>query len=126
MTIKSEIEARLVEFGLTNKIPVAFEAVNFTKPVGEWIELIYLSPNKMHRNVAAQVRETGMFQVNVYTKLGFGTGRSTELVEEVSALFPVLPKVGLVSIEQPPNAARGYPDENHWCVPVTVRYRAEN
>jgi hypothetical protein len=126
MTVRKEIEMRLADFAATNKLPLAYENANFTKPAGEWLEIIFLTPNKLHRSVAAGVREEGMFQVNVFTRLGIGSGRSSELVEQVSALFPVLPKVGLVSIEQPPNAARGFPDENHWCVPITVRYRAEH
>lgn len=122
MTVRTEVESRLASL----KLPTAFENVRFTKPAGDWLEVFFLTPNKMLVNVAADgYREHGMFQVNVYTKLGDGTAKATALVDQVKSLFPVLPADGLVKIEQPPNEAKGFPDGDYWCVPVTVRYRAE-
>lgn len=126
MTVRTEIESRLLAYAQAEMLPVAFENASFEPPAGDWLSLYFLSPSLLNRNLAAEgVREEGMFQVSIFTKQGTGTGRSNELVRQVSALFPVLPKDGLVSIESPPTPAKGFPDGSHWCVPVTVRYRAE-
>jgi len=122
MTIRTEVEKKLASLN----IPIAYENVSFTRPTGEWLEVFFLTPNKLLSNVAADgYREYGMFQVNVHTKLGTGSGRATELVNMIKNLFPVLPKTGSFSVESPPNEAKGFPDGEHWCVPITVRYRAE-
>lgn len=128
MTIRSEVEAKLASFASSQipPIPVAFENVAFSPPPGEWIEITFLNSNTVNRDVAAKGKtEHGSFQINVYTKLGIGTGRATELASEVASLFPVLPKEGSFSVESPPNTAKGFPEGDHWCVPTTVRYRAE-
>lgn len=129
MTVRSEIEAKLAQFAAsqTPPLPLAYEGVEFTKPdTGEWLEIYFLDPYTQNRSVAAdQHTVTGMFQVDCCGELGVGMGRVEALAREVVALFPIIPKVGIVSIEKTPNAGRGRIREDHVFAPVTVSYRAE-
>lgn len=128
MTVRSEIEVRLTEFAASRNIPVAYEGFDFTKPdTGEWLEIFFLDSYARNRNVAAdQHTETGMFQVDCCGELGAGMGRVEALARDIVALYPILPKVGIVSIEKTPSASHGRIREDHVYAPVTVSYRTEN
>lgn len=128
MTVRSEVEVKLTEFAASRNIPLAYEGFDFTKPdTGEWLEMYFLDNHTKNRSVAVdQYTVTGMFQVDCCGELGVGMGVVEALARDVAALFPVLPKVGIVSIEKTPNAGRGRIREDHVYAPVTVSYRTEN
>jgi len=130
MTARSEIETRITNWAKaqTPPVPVAFEGVSFTKPTsGPYLEVFMLGSDSKLRNVAADgVREYGMFQVNCYTPAGKGMGGVEAMAESIVALFPVLPKTGAVSIEQPLSWSSGSVIDGFTFVPVRGNYRIES
>lgn len=129
MTIRSEIESRLGTWASaqTPKIPVALENVDFTKPItGGYVEVVMLDSAVKNRGVAATgQRITGMFQINVFMPLGSGMGAIDALADTIVDLYPVLPKIGTVSIEQPLSGSSAFIVEDFMCLPLTGRYRVE-
>jgi hypothetical protein len=129
MSVRSEIETRINNWAKAQMppIPVAFEGVNFTKPVGPYLEVFMLGGNSKSRNVAADgVRTYGMFQVNCYAPVNKGMGEVEALRDDIIALFPVLPKTGAVSIEQPLSWSGSDVIDGHVFVPVRGNYRIES
>lgn len=130
MTARSEIETRIYNWAKsqTPPIPVAFEGVNFTKPAsGPYLEVFMLGSNSILRDVAAEgVRELGMFQVNCYAPVGKGMGEVEALGESIISLFPVLPKTGTISIEQPLSWSSSSVIDGFTFVPVRGNYRIES
>ena len=128
MSIRTEVEGRLAEFGANSfpTIPIAYENRKFTRPDGKYLEVTFLGKTSVNRDVSADgVTTTGMFQVACYAPIGKGMGDVEALAESVSALFPVLPKSGGYSVEAPPSISQGLLVDVFMCVVVTVRYRAE-
>jgi hypothetical protein len=129
MTARQEIETRLNNWAKAQvpPIPVAFQNVNFNKPVsGPYLEIVMLADNSMNRDLAAEgVRVFGMFQVNCYAPANTGMAQVEALANNVVALFPVLPKTGTVSIEAPLSTSGSYVVDSFVCIPVRARYRIE-
>ncbi len=129
MSVRSEIENKLVIFAAEQQppIPIAFEGVDFTKPIdGKYLELFMLANVSINKNVSASgKRTTGMFQINCYTPVGFGMAEVEALRDAVIELYPVVPKIGIVSIEAPLNSAMGFEVDTSICIPVTGKYRVE-
>ncbi len=129
MTIRSEIESKLAGFANTQipPIPVALENRKFTKPTtGYYFEVVLLDSLPMNANLGAlSTRLWGKFQINLYGPLGGGTGEIETLAHQVVNLYPVIPKIGIVSIEKPLNAGQGIVVDNFYCVPITGSYRVE-
>jgi hypothetical protein len=130
MTARSEIETRINTWAEAQipPIPVAFEGVNFTKPAsGPYLEVYMLGSDSKLRTVSADgVRELGMFQVNCYAEAGKGMGEVEAIGQSIVSLFPVLPKTGTVSIEQPLSWSRGSIIDGYAFVPVRGNYRIES
>lgn len=103
MSVRSEIETRLLAFAASQSIPVALDNVGFNKPdTGSYLQIFFLDPVTINPDVAAErERETGVFQIDVCVRQGTGTKVGTALAEGVKSLFAVLPKMGTVSIERP-------------------------
>lgn len=131
MTIRSELESRLNAFASTQvpAIPIAVEGRSFTKPTtGAYLEIVLLRKVAMSRNLAAVDQTiTGKAQINVYMVIqaDSGMGQLEALVEKVKNLYPVIPKIGIVSIEKPCDEGDSYLVGNFTCVPLTVSYRVE-
>lgn len=129
MTVRSEVESKLATFASSHNppIPVAFENVPFTKPkAGNWLEIYFLGEKTINRDLAGEHYATyGMFQVSVYGKLGEGMGHLESLAHEIVALFPMVPKMLLTSVEATPNIGPRIIVDDFVSIPVTVRYRAE-
>lgn len=130
MSARSEIETRINTWAKaqTPPVPVAFEGVNFTKPVnGPYIEVYMLGVNSRNRDVAANgVRTYGMFQINCYAPANKGMGEVEALRDSMVALFPVLPKTGMVSIEAPLSWSGSTVADGNAFVPVRGNYRTES
>jgi len=129
MSARSEIETRINNWAKAQvpPIPVAFEGVSFTKPAGPYLEVFMLGGNSKSRNVAADgVRTYGIFQVNCYAPANKGMGEVEALRDNIVALFPVLPKMGTVSIEQPLSWSGSDVIDGHVLVPVRGNYRIES
>lgn len=127
MSIRSEIETKLLQYANAQSIPVAIEGVEFTKPTtGKYLELYFLDQGRMSRNLAADgVRTSGMFQIDCYAQVGRGMGEVEALRDAIFDLYPVVPKMNLVSIEAPLSATAGYERDGFVCIHVTGQYRAE-
>lgn len=129
MTIRSEIESRLRAFASVQvpPIPIAVENRKFDKPTsGYYFEVTILDSTPMNANLAANsTRLWGKFQISCYGPLGEGMGAIEKLAQQVVELYPVIPKIGIVSIEKPLSAGQGIIVDNFVCVPITGSYRAE-
>lgn len=131
MTIRQELETILATFAAAQvpPIPVAWEGVPFVKPVsGHWLEMFLLSANTISSDVAAtKIRERGTLSIIGWSLSGEGAGKLEALIEQISKLFPVIPKVGTVSIEAPGNSGRITLDNSGWiCLPIDFPYRQES
>lgn len=131
MTIRSELETILLNWANTQpvRIPVAFENVPFDKPASNvsYLEVMWLTSIVKLTDVGAtRERETGIMQVNCCVPLGTGAKIGDDLAQAIKDLFPVIPKIGTVSIERPANSARAITREDGFrVIPVSVSYRQE-
>ena len=130
VVLRAAFEQRLSSWASAQSppIPIAYENVSFVKPTSGMYLECFLMPNvTMSRDVAAsKERQLGMFQVNCWGPQGVGMGVLTTLAENVKSLFPVVPKIGLASIEQPPHVGSSLNDQDGWkIIPVTIKYRYE-
>lgn len=128
--IRDELESRLIAWADAQvpKIPIAFQAAPFKKPATPYVEA-FLIPNDTVQYEVSGRRNTymGLFQINCWAPSGNGMGAVEALSQSVIALFPVLPKVGAVSVERTPSAGKSILDPSGWViVPVTVTYRMES
>lgn len=130
MSIRSELETRLKTFADAQvpPIPIAWEGQPFTPPKdGAFFEVKMLAPISSSSNVAASnTRTRGNFQINVVDRDGVGSKRIEDLVDQVIALYPMLPKTGTVSVEQPPQKSAAILLLDKRIIAVTVNYRQEN
>jgi hypothetical protein len=127
MTIRSEIESRLAAVAVTLSLPVAYENITFIKPVdGNFLEIFFLTSTSLNRNVSASgYRTRGIFQINCYCPLNIGLGGLDATVDAIIAAFPVLPKIGTVSIDEPLSDGPALIVDASVMIPVTGRYRVE-
>lgn len=129
-TVRSELETRLSTWAAAQSpaVLVSYEAVPFNKPT-DFTAFVqcFLIPNvTLNTEVSgSHMRELGIFQVNVWCKEGEGSGKIDTLVKSVIDAFPIIPKVGSVSIEQTPHASAAILDNGWRIVPVTIKYRLE-
>ena len=125
-TLRKEIEDKVAAWAGTKNIKVAYENVTFVKPDTTFVELYIIPATTVNPTVAAK-RATyyGMIQFNIYCKSGEGTKKSEDLAQELIDLFPVVPKVGTVSIEQTGSIMNPLYDSQWRVLPVRIRYRQE-
>lgn len=127
MSTRSEIETRVAAIAASLSLPVSYENVPFTKPSdGNWIEITFLASTSVNRNVAAQgYRVRGGFQINCYGPLDVGLGGLESTVDTIIAAFPVIPKMGTVSIDEPLSDGVALIVDASIMIPITGRYRVE-
>lgn len=103
MSTRSEIEGRFAAVAASLNLPVAYQNVTFVKPQnGKWLEFFMLASASKNRSVdGLHYVVRGAFQINVYGPLNTGLGALDSIVSNIINAFPVVPKVGTVSIEQP-------------------------
>jgi pyruvate/2-oxoglutarate/acetoin dehydrogenase E1 component len=130
MSIRSELETRLKTFADAQipPIPVAWEGQPFTPPAnGAFFEVKMLASTRVAHSISAEnVRTRGNFQVNVVVRDGVGSKVADDLAESVIALYPMLPKTGTVSVEQPPQKSAAILSLDKRVIAVTVNYRQES
>lgn len=129
--IRAALETRLKTWAdaQTTKIPIAFEGASFTKPsTGPYLQPLLIPNITMDANISC-TRKTlyGMFEVACWYPSGRGMGGVEQLTQSIINLFPVLPKIGSVSVENTPYAERPFIDDSGWIiVPVVIMYRYES
>jgi hypothetical protein len=131
MTIRSELEAPLIAYGLANNIPVAKEGVAFTppNPPAPYLEIFFSDKKISNPTVEfSRKRTRGFVQINVYCPEGKGSKQIEELAEAVAALYPAANKQAFatVSIEGHPQIGRAMPETNFRMIPITVWYRQDS
>ena len=129
MTIRGDIESRLVTFAAaqTPPIPVALEGTPFTRPLsGFWFELFFLPSTTTNVNISGKhIRQRGMVQINVWTQDGHGSGALEAMANNVAALYPVVPITQNTIITKYPATGVQRQDSQWRCIPVYVTYRQE-
>ena len=109
-------------------IPIAFEGASFAKPAtGLYMEPL-LVPNITLNNEISGQRRTylGIFEIKVWGRSGRGMGAVEQLLASLTALFPLVPKVGVVSIEKTPYSVHPQYDDAGWIIaPLLIHYRYE-
>ena len=125
-TLRKEIEDKVASWAATKSIPIAYENVTFVKPTTTFIELYIIPATTVNPTVNAK-RTTlyGMIQFNIYCKSGEGSKKSEDLAQELIDLFPVVPKIGTVSIEQTGSIMNPLYDSQWRVLPVRISYRQE-
>jgi hypothetical protein len=131
MTIRQELETILATFCAAQvpPIPVAWEGVAFIKPAsGVWLEMFLLSASTISSDVTAtRIRQRGTLSIIVWSPSGQGAKKIELVADQLVKLFPVVPKIGTVSIESPGNTGRITLDNSGWlCLPITFPYRQES
>lgn len=124
--VRQALESRLAAYAQANGIPVAYENDDFTKPTsGIWLECFLIPNLTLNRETtASHTRLLGLFQVNVWGRKGEGSADTEAAADAVAALFPVVPKTGVISIEKPPHVGRALLDDSGWTArPVLMSYR---
>lgn len=129
--IRASFETKLKAWAdaQTPKVPIAFQAAAFTKPTNgsPYLEAFLIPGETLSKELSGK-RKTyiGLFQVNCWAQTGAGMGAAESLAQSVINLFPMVPKIGAVSIECNPSAEHPIPDDSGWViVPVTIKYRME-
>ena len=130
MTIRSELEAPLINYCTTNSIAFSLEGKPFDRTkVTEYVQIFFLDQSISNPTVDMESKRIrGFVQINVCCQDGKGSKRVEELAEAISLLYPCANKQAFatVSIEQWPQIGRAMIDANFRIVPVTVRYRQES
>lgn len=131
MNIRQEVETAVAAYASAQSpaIPIAYEGVPFTKPVGApYLEIVFLSNNILNATVdATRQRVHGSFQINCYVPDGKGMKRLDTLTNDIAALFPVFDKARYTtfSVEQPANVSPPMTDAAFRVAAVRVQYRQE-
>lgn len=126
--IRATLEARLKTWAQAQNVPVAWENVGFTKPASSmFVEPFFVPAVTFNTDVAgARATYIGFFQVNCWAPTGTDMIAVTNLTDSLIDAFPMLPKVGAISIESTPSAKKPIEDEAGWViVPVLIKYRYE-
>lgn len=133
MTIRSEIESRLITWAQAQVPPilVSLEGVPFTKPTdgSAYLQIFFLGSASTNTSVdGLGVRVRGIAQINCCVPDGKGSKQVEALSQNIVDLFPVVPKslFTTVSIEQTPSVGQAMIDATWRIVPVTIKYRQEN
>lgn len=127
---RQELETKLSIFAASQNPPlaVAWENVPFTRPTGvPWLECYLISASTVAVTVAGtRNRERGSLAINVWWPSDQGVGGIDSLAAQIVALYPVVPKTGNVSIEQPGNTSKLMYDQAGWvAISCVMPYRVE-
>lgn len=88
--IRSLFETRLAEWATERGLRAAYQGVNFTPASDETYLSAFMLPAGTNTETLSGDHRvyTGVFQINVVTPVGNGTGDAEGLVDELADLFP--------------------------------------
>lgn len=129
--IRAYMEGKIATWAAAQSpaIPVAYEDVPFTPPAtGHYLEVFLMPAATLTATIkGTRGRMIGLFQINLYTRAGQGSGPSETLAQSIIAAFPCVPKVGDVSIENIPYATQIEQEISGFKITsITVNYRYES
>lgn len=132
VAVRVQLESRLKAineiFNPLKPYPISYQNVPFTKPAsGIWLECFVIPNDSNLRDVSGAGKTfLGLFQVNVWTPVGAGMREVEQVVDRIQqTAFPVVPKIGAVSVEKT-TAGPPISDDSGWiAVPVLINYRYE-
>lgn len=111
------------------KLKIAYQNIAFTKPDdgSPFLECFLIPNTTQNREVSAKQKTfLGMFQVNVWVLKNKGMREAELIADSLRDLFPVVPKMGGLSVESPASVGRPVPDDSGWYIlPILVNYRFE-
>lgn len=128
MSTRSEMEIKLINWAAAQVPPVqvAIEGVPFVRGTTPFIQVFFLNSSNINPTLSGtRTRTRGILQVNCWVKDGKGPKVIEDIAEAIVALFPVVPKIGSVSVEQTPNISQLLTDEDWKIAPVQIKYRTE-
>lgn len=130
--IRSELTTKLNAWATAQSpvIKLALEGESFVKPVDKasFLEVFILPAATIDTSVdGLNKREIGIFQVNCWTwDNGQGAGKSDRLAQSIVDLFPIVPKLSVVSVERTPSVSQPIFEDGWRIIPVTIQYRYES
>lgn len=129
--IRAALESKLAAWAASQStpIPLFFQGLSVKKPAnGSPFLESFLIPNVTSNRQVDGKHKTlrGLFHVNCWAQSGKGMGVSEGIAEAIVSLFPLIPKLGPVSIESTPSTSTALEDESGWVItPVLIKYRYE-
>lgn len=129
MTIRSEVEKKILQFANSRNMKVAFEGCAFDPPTqSPYLRVWFLDKAIFSRDVSLLTKTTaGMFQVDVLCLDKRGSAEVEEISSQVAALFPYAgTEFETIVIDNHPQIGRAMIEGNFRVVPVTVSYRQES
>jgi hypothetical protein len=127
ISVRPELETILATWANSSGIKVAWEGKQFDKPTSSpYVQPFLLPGTTINPTVdGTRQREVGIFQINVWGLDGKGAAETEGLAYQVASLYPIVPKVGTVSIERSPTIGPPFIEAGWRVVPVTILYRRE-
>lgn len=129
--IRSLYEGRLKAWAAARvpALPVAWENVGFTPPVGIYLRAFLLRGVATSRDLAGDNRHrVGVFQVDIVCPSGNGAGAAESIAAELEVLFPMnlILNSGAFSVTQvSPLRTRAALPDDRFTVPVDFQYRSD-
>lgn len=128
--VRSDLESKLLAWAATHSptVKIALQNVPFIKPAdySPFVEEFLIPAYTVNASLdGSRQRYLGIFQLNIWTKDGIGSGTAERILASLEQHFPVIPKTGLVSVEQTPSAGRAIQQEGWEITPVMIKYRYE-
>jgi len=132
-TIRQIYETRLAAWAAAKSpvLRIAYQGVAFTQAPGETYLAAFLLPAGTYSATLGGDHKayTGLFQINVVTPAGTGTGKAESIVDELAALFPLndrytksgLTVMTLTPVEPGPDIEAG----SNLNVSASFQYRAD-
>lgn len=120
MEIRTLCDIKLRDFAKSKGIPIAYENVSF-KGSETYLEP-FLLPTKNLSETFGRERESGIYQVNVYTPANDGPKVADQLASEIMALFKTGSKSGDYIHIPPSSRSQGFKTETHYCVAISINY----
>ena len=132
-TIRQIYEARLAAWAAARApvLRIAYQGVTFTQTAGEtYLAAFTLPAGTNSETLGGDHRAyTGLFQINVVTPAGTGTGKAEGIVDELAALFPLnarYTKAGLTVMTLTPVAPGPEVEvDSNLTVSASFEYRAD-
>lgn len=128
--VRVELVKKLGVYAESKSLPLSVQGKRFSKPESSFLECFLIGRKiKNPTTDAIRKREYGTFQINIWQKEADANGTSflEDTALELSNLYPVYPKTGVVSIEDPADLGNIITDVAGWLIlPVTISYRYES